>query len=272
MFHFGAALHLDAYLTIYSFCAVIAFLVFFDYVTGVLEYFLEKSHLHLRMLQMMYKELMLMGLVSFTFIMYSAIENEHSEFLITLDFAHVILFFVTLFFVVHSFFLMGMSIFNEKKYQRMYGEDLQNLIDQIEKLSENSVWKFFYESEWWPFSSVRRKTEFHLLNTLFHNTYLLSESFDFANYISFSFGRYALKTINRSLFSWIVLLIILVVNFARNVVGLGCIHEDHAPSDDRLINNYNCPSYTVRTFVLAGFCFVSYMTVMVFVSHLYQRR
>jgi hypothetical protein len=233
MFHFGAALHLSPSLSLYSFLGVIAFLIFFDYVSGVIEYFLERSPLYNRMLQMMYKELMLMGLVAFAISIYGASNSAqaHSEYIINIDFAHVILFYMTLFFVVHAFFLMGMSIFNEKKYQRMFSEDLTVIVAQVEKLSLNAIWKFFFDLEFWPFSKIRQNIEFHLLHSLFYNTYTLCESFDFANYLSASFGRYALKTINRSLFSWFCLILILVINFIRLEIGLGCFaYKDKSAS------------------------------------------
>lgn len=273
-FTFGVANELDPDISLFAFFAVIAFLIFFDYVSGVVEFFLEKSPLYNRMLQMMYKELMLMGLVSFSIVMFEAAEGAGAAnaTVEAIDFAHILLFYLTLFFVLHAFFLMGISILNEKKYRNVYLEDLNQLITKIKDNSRNPIWNFFFHLESWPFSKVRQHVEFHLLNTLFLNTYLLSETFDFSTYLSISFGRYALKSTNRSLFSWIIILFILIINYTRLQIGYGCLSSSQVQTDDRLINNTNCKSYTVRMFGLAGIIYCVYIAIIIFISHYYKKK
>lgn len=79
-----------------------------------------------------------------------------------------------------------------------------------------------------PLCSVRNRVEFSMIHSLFTKTYLLPEDFDFPYYLSGCFDRFALRTINRSMFTWVVLLVIVACNFIRILVGLSC----QVPADE----------------------------------------
>jgi hypothetical protein len=317
-FEFGLANDLDPSISLYCFIAVVIFLIFFDYITGILEFFLERSPLYNRMLQLIYKELMLMGLVSFGVIMYEAsatheevatatddhhvtttddhhvVTDDHhyspsysptthhrllssgagpltknEKIIISIDFAHILLFYITLCFVLHAFFLMGISILNERKYHRLAAEEIDSLIAKVKNYSKNPVWKFLFEFPFWPFSSVKSHVEFHLLKEFFQKTYLVSLNFDFAAYISISFGRYALRTINRSLFSWFVFLAVIVVNYCRIAAGFSC-HGNVNYTDPVFHKHVNCDNFAIRLFLFAGICLAVYFALLLFVSNYYR--
>ncbi len=69
--------------------------MFFDFLVGLMEYYLEGSQQYNRMVQMIYKELMLMGLVSFTVIMVeagqvnSSSEESYHQWITGIDFSHM---------------------------------------------------------------------------------------------------------------------------------------------------------------------------------------
>jgi len=132
-FKFGLVSNLNSKVTLLCFLGVILFLVVFDFFVNLLEFFLEGDHLfesqyifviliyhtsgselYNRMVQMIYKELMLMGLVSFTVIMIEASKkedpNHHDDWIIGIDFSHIVIFFLTFFFVAHAFYLMWTSV------------------------------------------------------------------------------------------------------------------------------------------------------------------
>lgn len=301
-FMFGLANELDPSISLYCFIGVVFFLICFDYITGVLEFFLEKSPLYNRMLQLIYKELMLMGLVSFVVIMYEANASHASaetatddlhnpnitehrflsaaageemsqqeKIIISIDFAHILLFYITLFFVVHAFYLMGMSIFIEKRYHQLAAEDLDSLAERVEQNSKNPIKKFLFEFSYWPFSTLRSHVEFHLLRDFFQKTYLLSVNFDFAAYLSHSFGRYALKTINRSLFSWAVFLLVIVVNYCRIAAGFSC-HGVADTTDPLFHEIINCDNYAIRLFLFSGVLLAGYFLILLFVSTHYRKK
>lgn len=311
-FEFGIANYIDPETTLYSFIGVVCFVILFDYITGIIEFFLEKSPLYNRMLQIIYKELMLMGLVSFGIIMFEAARagsevikaeaaddhgsglhsptmsptssihrllsgdlghsiSKEESIIIAIDFAHITLFYLTFFFVAHAFYLIWMSIFNEKRYHAIAGSDLSDLEEKIETLSGDRVWKFFFEWAYWPFSEVKNNVEFHLLNDLFAKSYALSLNFNFASYLSISFGRFALQSIHRSLFSWFVLVLIIVINYSRIAVGIAC-HGDEHMKDFLLETPIDCSEFTIRLFLFAGVLLIIYFTIILFFANLYKQR
>jgi hypothetical protein len=303
-FEFGIASSLDPNISLYCFLSVVCFIIFFDYISSLVEFFLEKSPLYNRMLQLIYKELMLMGLVSFSVIMYEAtnltqegatidssttsairrflssssssesVSTDH-KILVSIDFAHILIFYITLFFVLHAFFLMVISIVNEIKYYKYSSDDFNELISRIETLQKFKNQRYFYESSYWPFSFLRHRIEYHLLKDIFHDMFLLSEQFDFAAYLSMSYGRYAVKTMNRSLLTWFFFLLILVINYCRIASGHSCYgHDRHANNvkDSLFGQNINCNDYNIRVFIFSGIILSLYFLVLLYISHIYKER
>ena len=225
-FQFGNVQDLNSTITLGSFLAVIAFVVIFDFLIGLMEYFLSGSQLYNRMVQMIYKELMLMGLVSFTIIMVNAsqsaaeIETESYKYWIGgVEFSHILLFYLTFFFVTHAFYLMRTSVICSDSYRLMFVEPLSKIVTEVENLTVRE--KAYFNSQYLPLCSIRNRVEFQLILKLFNETYFLCEGFNFASYLSGCFDRYALKTINRSMFTWFVLMILSILNYTRIKVGFG---------------------------------------------------
>jgi hypothetical protein len=359
-FKFGLANDLDPSISLYCFLCVVFFLIFFEYLSGVIEFFLEKSPLYNRILQLIYKELMLMGLVSFAVIMYGATQNHDSEHdsshdtshnddshsenshdssgnntshaspsydsthshnwlqslletnytsshndtshdnstdhsdtthveddyysssetslsrseqvNLAVSFAHILLFFLTLCFVVLAFYLLWMSIFHEKNYHQLAGEEIISLKKKVENIYKNPFFKFLFLLIFWPFSSVRNHIEFHLLNDLFHKHYLLSLNFNFASYLSLCFGRFALKTINRSLLTWFVFIVILLINYFRIVDGKYICATKHIVYDPLSKNEMSCGNFTARLFIFSGILVSIFFVVLLLVSRIYKFR
>lgn len=226
-FEFGVITNLNFDITLYCFIAVVSFVIVFEYLIGIMEYFLEGSHLYSHMIQMIYKELMLMGLVTFCVIMYEAapdggVTETEEDWINAIDFSHVYLFFVTFFFVMHAFYLMFMSVWSASRYRSMFTEKTLDLLAALEKVKASTYDRFLFSVKQLPLCSVRNRVEFSMIHSLFTKTYLLPEDFDFPYYLSGCFDRFALRTINRSMFTWVVLLIIVACNFFRIVIGWSC--------------------------------------------------
>ena len=237
-FEFGVITSLNFNITLYCFIAVVSFVILFEYLIGIMEYFLEGSHLYSHMIQMIYKELMLMGLVTFCVIMYEAtptggISETEEDWINAIDFSHVYLFFVTFFFVMHAFYLMFMSVWSSSSYRSMFTEKTVDLMAVLNKVKSNWWDKFLFNVKALPLCSVRNRVEFSMIHSLFVKTYLLPVDFDFPYYLSGCFDRFALKTINRSMFTWIVLLVIVAFNFLRILVGLSCAVPSEEEAEER---------------------------------------
>lgn len=177
------------------------------------------------MVQKIYKELMLMGIVSFTIVMVEANKaaTNHTEWILGIDFSHIVLFYIAIFFVFHAFYIMWISYSSSKVYIHHHCTPLENVVQRIFTMSD---WrdKIGYNFDFVQISPVRDIVEFKILASLFEDTYWFPENFDFATYINFSFEKYALKTIDRGIFSYFVLICLVLLNFARVKLnwGLNC--------------------------------------------------
>ena len=175
---------------------------------------------------MIYKELMLMGMLTFCVMMYEAIPKEeepysNEEWLASIDFSHVYLFFVTFFFVLHAFYFMMMSVSAVSEYRLMFSEKTAGLIGSLQEVRDSCLGSFLFSLKLLPLSKIRYHAEFSLLQSLFTKIYKLPEDLDFPYYLSGCFDRFALRTINRSMFTWVVLLFIVACNYARIRYRLG---------------------------------------------------
>lgn len=307
-FQFGLVDNMDPTISLLCFLGVIFFVLFFEYCTGVLEFFLEESHLYNRMVQQVYKELMMMGLMSFVIIMYEAsktsVSDKEHEVIIAIDFAHIILFYLTMFFVVHAFFLIKTSISAAFHYRRIFAQSTKSLLEAVEVMHTNKILKFFFELKYIPLSSLRDRVEYNLIHTIFSSKYLLPEDFDFGAYLSQSFARYSLKLINRSITTWFVLFLLVIINYIRIQAGFNChivttseahrylgestttppatttddhhVTDDHHATDDHLADiqraNDLCHTDTIRYFLLCGAVLLFYTVIVVYVSRVYKIR
>jgi hypothetical protein len=232
MFEFGSIISLDYKVTFYCFLAVVFFVILFEYCTEIMEYFLHES-LYSQMIQIIYKELMLMGLVTFCIIVFVASNKadsyKHAVYIKGIDFSHVFLFFVTLFFVMQGFYLIIISMLTTKEYHKNLTEKTFELIVKLEKVSKSYIKSLLYRYHIYPISSIRHRVEFSLIHSIFIKTYILPKDFDFPQYLSGCFDRFALKTIKRSLFSWMMLIFVIGMNCVRIGWGFTCKYKK--PSD-----------------------------------------
>uniref|UniRef100_A0A7S3H5P2 EF-hand domain-containing protein n=1 Tax=Spumella elongata TaxID=89044 RepID=A0A7S3H5P2_9STRA len=242
------------------------------------------------MIEKIYKELMLMGLVTFCVIMYEAtptggISETEEDWINAIDFSHVYLFFVTFFFVMHAFYLMFMSVWSSSSYRSMFTEKTVDLMAVLNKVKSNWWDKFLFNVKALPLCSVRNRVEFSMIHSLFVKTYLLPVDFDFPYYLSGCFDRFALKTINRSMFTWIVLLVIVAFNFLRILVGLSCAvpSEEEAEERRRFLQETDesevedsghdhCKEETLYIFLFCGLALIAYTLILTMVSRLYKMR
>lgn len=313
-FEFGNVQELNSRITLFTFIAVVAFVVFFDFLVGLMEYFLSGSQLYNKMIQLIYKELMLMGLVSFTIIMAEALQKNsqahdpnYHKWILGIEFSHILVFYLTFFFVAHAFYLMRTSVICSRKYRQRFCEQPKHLIAKVENQSDQE--KLLYGFTYMPFQDLRNRVEFQLIHFLFNETYLLSEGFNFASYLSGCFDRYALKTINRSMFTWLILMILSVLNYVRIIAGFGfhdCrgppeeaaagghrylsggttedntssdphdtgsghYYSSHAGEEEVLVSKV-CPTMNVKLFVFMAILLVAYTIILVLVSRLYKLR
>lgn len=284
-FKFGVLTELDFKVTLYCFVLVVAFVIAAEYVLGILEYFLEGSRLYSQMIEKIYKELMLMGMLTFCVMMYEAVprdetnEVEH-EWMESIDFSHVYLFFVTFFFVMHAFYLMAKSVSAVSEYRLMYSERTELMIEGLQNLKSSWWGTFLFNLKMLPFCSTRNHVEFSLTQSLFTKLYRLPEDVDFPYYLSGCFDRFALRTINRSMFTWVVLLFFVALNYFsirynftgevfRVVYGYLDIPLTEAEATGR--KHYSAED-VMFIFAVCGVLLVLYTFILTLITRIYKAR
>lgn len=284
-FEFGVLQKLDYRITLYCFVLVVAFVILVEYVLGILEYFLEQSKLYTKMVKMLYKELMLMGMLTFCVMMYEAVpRNEEDiveeEWLAAIDFSHVYLFFVTFFFVLHAFYLMMMSVSAVSEYRLMFSEKTTDVIDGLQAAKRSALGSLLFYMKLLPWSRPRYHAEFSLVQSLFMRLYRLPEELDFPYYLSGCFDRFALAIINRSVFTWVVLLFLVICNYLRIKYDLtegmfevffdtlGLTVTEQTPLAQKHVNVHD----SLYLFMICAIVLTLYTIALTIITRLYKAR
>ena len=183
VFHFGIMKTIHPGVGTISFIAVVCFLIMFEYLTKFIDYMQDFYPSSYQMIQKIYKELMIMGIVSFSVLMVGA-SISADNWIEAVDFAHILIFFTALFFVVHAFFLILLTASLSNTYQRIHN---MKITDILSKIAQNKSWwgKILYNrfAVYIPGSRLRSYVEFKILYALFRDTYHLPLSFNFSGYL-----------------------------------------------------------------------------------------
>jgi hypothetical protein len=293
---------LDLNITMYSLCIVICFICMFEFVTGVLEYSLEDHPLYNRMVQNIYKELMQMGLISFVIVLIEANQHVDHTWFLAIDFAHMLLFFVALFFVVHAFYLMFLSYRSSKYHLKL---NIQSLGTLLHNFKHKNKWEtFLFWVPLFSLSQLQDTMEYKIAHVLFRDTYYrLPREFNFSLYLTKCLDHYALKTMEVGLFSWIFVGILVVANFVRVYLDgpFSCMRSPYLESyarrqlsaesarqtfnehtaasgghsseeDHSTESNRECPLMYLHMFSATAVLLVLYILIVLFVGRLYKAR
>ena len=281
-FQFGAVLGIDALEGSWTFLAVVAFLLTFEFFVGLLEYLVEGSTVYNQMVQKIYKELMIMGLVSFTIVMYEATVQDHSDAVVkvitAIDFNHLLLFFVAIFFVVHAIVLIKVSAGSAKEFFFMFNKPVSEVISNLDSVFANPISRFFFNMQYLPFSSERELVEFKLVHRLFTDTYSMSHDFNFSFYLTGCFEEYALKAMEGGVLPWFALVFLVVLNYIRIAFSLGYSCPSYHEDDHRRLEGGVAPLTDCQVDVFLWYvsgCAVLlcvYLIVLMLVARLYQLR
>lgn len=297
-FIFGNVGELNARVTVMSFIVVVFFIIVFDAIIGVIEYFLEGSKLYHRILQTIYKELMTMGLLSFSISMILALEDpevthskEGDKWIKGIEFSHILLFFLTFFFVGHAFVLIRKSILSRSFYRTVYQQKVDDLLKEAPTIM-NPFRYFMFQLHYLPTSGVKEKMELWLFHELFRDTYWLPRDFNFADYLSGCFDQYIQKMVDRGYITWIILLLLAMLNFARIKLHIGfktCRNSSDSSSSHRALGGSSstttesgsshgsydkdmCENNLFRIFLMCGALLIIYALILVYVSRIYRLR
>jgi hypothetical protein len=156
------------------------------------------------------------GFVSFALSMYMAFypKSSHSEWIHVMEFCGYVLFFVSIFFVAHGLYIIGLSLFSAKQYDIYHSTPISEILQRI--TTAQQTWKeSLFDFRYLPFSSLRSVAEFKIIYALFRDTYWLPSNFDYGSYLSGCFERYSLRIVQIGKFSWAFMFFLGVLNYLR---------------------------------------------------------
>lgn len=277
-YEFGAFEHISAVRATAALMLVTCFIITFEYLSKLVDQLQEEYAYFHNMIQRLFKELTIMGIVSFIVVMYETSAgpspsgdgahqtNDQHEWLQAVDTVHIMLFFMALFYVLHGFLLIIISILITSEYSKFHRINLNDVIDMVVKLSD---WqKYVYKSNYIFASNARELVEFHMLKKFFNETYFYSDEFDFAAYLAGCFHAYCIELLDVGIFTWITVSIIGAINLARVEAFRGvndCTDTEHGEDAD-------CTGYHLSVFLFSGVLVSFIATVVTAVSRLYEVR
>ena len=83
-FGFGIMSQIPADTGTISFIAVVSFLILFEYITSAIDYMQEYYEASYEMIKKVYKELMIMGIISFSVILYESTHKAEHDWVIAI--------------------------------------------------------------------------------------------------------------------------------------------------------------------------------------------
>eukprot|EP01041_Mallomonas_annulata_P003493 gene3493-6953_t len=283
-FVFGMVTEMNAGVGTVGFVAVIMFLIVFDYITNLLKMLEEDYHAVYEMIQAVYKELMIMGFMSFAIMMLESSTKEvHNVWMEAIDFAHIILFFVAIFFVIHATFLIFLSVSLAKGYRRSHVHDEADIIAKVAELQNKNSYieKFLYDNSFLPLSNLRHNVEFKVLYHLFRDTFDLPIAFDFAHYLTLCTEKYALSILEISSFQRCLLAMVVCINLIRIELLRGtdtqtaaCIQHTDSGSSSSVEEHTSttCSEEMIFTFCLTGYSMIAWSVFLVYLARYYETR
>ena len=259
--------------------AVIVFLILFEYMVDCVEILEEYAPATYEMVQCVFKELMIMGIVSFLIVMFetTSYAQNATEMVLAIDYCHILLFYVALFFVFHAFLLIRLMGYLGKQYDKFHYTDIKSILSQADgstlsaKLSSRLKLLFA--------SNYRRTVEFKVLSTFFHQAFRLPYDFQFSDYLKGSFENYALRLLNISPLTWALLIILCLINLGRvEILKISGIHNKctksrslGAASSASEINPL-CADYDIEVFLVFGALLALLSFILYFISRQYELR
>ena len=240
---------LDMELATWCMVALIGFTVAFEYCLHHIEHQL-RSHTHyLKILSKVYKELMILGFISFSILIVLQVFKLPTTSSETLEFVHVWFFFIALLYAIHVLVYMWLARRDKRRYDVATYRRIPDLLEcykqaqlaegaRRERAAGGSVWSkvvvwcweasevsyvsSVMSSIWQPASTrLYAQMQFHIIRSLFIRTYNLPPHFDFAKYLRRCMSKHITEQLDIKETSWLILVLFLIINVVRVYIEAG---------------------------------------------------
>ena len=192
------------------------------------------------------------------------------------DFVGYIIFFVTIFFVIHALYIMFLSMTVSRRYADLDKTSISDILVEFKTAKQSSFNMFLMKFCFFPVLNVLKNVEFKIGWAVFRDTYVLPSQFDYVDYASGSLQRYALRLVDIDKTSWLFLVVLVLINYFRMLVfdhkcRSGFTTEDL--EDEAVRDRFDvCESQHRFMFHLSGAFLVLYVVGLFVIGRLYQFR
>jgi hypothetical protein len=216
---------------------VIAFIVVIEKLLNIAEKY-SKKYGYNRLFQKIYKELMIMGFISFVIMLVSQKAVYKSIWFHAFEVVHIVIFFIAFFFVIQALGLIIFSILRGRrlsKFAQMSSQQIVKKFDQSTKSTDidfpPAQWSlinyfFFYAPSSFRFPRVREAMEYKILETFFIRIHFLPTEFNFSKYLNESYKLYVMELVEVPPALLTLLMVIVVFNYIYFIILGSSTHKE----------------------------------------------
>ncbi|CAM9894396.1 unnamed protein product, partial [Chrysoparadoxa australica] len=209
VFGLGSSLSIDS--STAALVGTVLFTIVFEVSTHHLEHRVEGTP-YMAMLSKIYKELMIMGCISFAVFMLVQLGGVgHTQAFFAFEFAHIIVFFTAMFYVLQATFLMLISY----RLKGLYSVATKAPVHRLVALASQARQSWEFNAHWLPLSKLRDTVEFKLVCHYFLEAFDLPIEFDFSLYMRDCIDAHILALLDIQASSWLVIVGVFLLNWSR---------------------------------------------------------
>jgi hypothetical protein len=218
---------------------------------------------------------------------------QATTLLLSMDFSGYLIFFISIFHVLHGLYIIALSLFTASEYDQLHSLPNHTLLRRHTlETKSSSLRSFLFLLELSPFtsfSSSRKQFEFKILFALFRHTYWLPLNFHYGLYLSQCLERYSERIMTIGHTGWSFLLVAIVCNYLRTAYGntatYNCTFLQHtdAPGgnstdtsgvddESRSHDRSRCDHTQLRLFCGYGIFMAFYIFIVFFMGRVYTLR
>lgn len=206
---------------------------------------------------------------------------QATELLLSMDFSGYLIFFITMFHVIHGIYIIGLSLITAKEYDQLHSYSNMTLLNDYSRHIKSSwFYSFLFARQFSPIylTTIRKQFEFKILFSLFRHTYWLPVNFHYGLYLSQCLERYSERIMTIGPTGWTFLLVVIVCNYLRTAYGVSEIYNCNLSSsndenrNDKTHEEHRCDWLQLRLFCLYGTFMAIYILVVFIMGRVYTLR
>ena len=205
----------DGRLVATSFCTLVLFTCVIEHLYEHVEHAVHKRAAVFGLVwEKVVKELMILGLVSFTiFIGEQAFHLNQTSFFLPLEFAHIVIFVLAIFYVAEALFFLWLSESITKHYDTCLAMSKGDIAARLQRewgasSGDEGLWRgTFWQRLRWRWSGLNEIVDIQIIQAVFIKKHRLPEGFDFGRYLIHSFDEQVGSMLDVSPRSWLFTII-----------------------------------------------------------------